>query len=57
MFYSLRVIACLVSREEFKFQKIQIEMCIDKYRKYDVINAVVQAEADFYAGKKRECLK
>jgi hypothetical protein len=27
-------------------------MCIDKYRKYDVINAVVQAEADFYAGKK-----
>lgn len=27
-------------------------MCIDKYRKYDVINVVVQVEVDFYVGKK-----
>lgn len=60
-FYSLWVIACLGSLEEFKFQKLQILMCIDMYGKCG-INAVVQAEADFHAVKKkkkkeRECLK
>ena len=52
VFYALRIIACWVFLEKFQFQEIQIEMGVDRYGKYGVINAIVQAEADFHAGKK-----